>query len=97
MRTLGAGAAADLQIVAQISLGTRERAVLLRAGSQQLLLGVAPGNVRLLYALPALSALLAVPLSGASASAPPPASASAAGPTPPNFGELLRRSFGMKP
>lgn len=81
LRVLGAAGAPNLQVLAQVSLGARERAVLLRAGDQQLLVGVAPGNVRLLCtladALPAATA-----------------AAAAAAPATPNFRELLRRSLG---
>ena len=37
--------------LAQVSLGTRERAVLLRVGAFQVLVGVAPGNVRTLHVI----------------------------------------------
>jgi flagellar protein FliO/FliZ len=81
LRVLGAAAAPNLQVLAQVSFGARERAVLLRAGDQQLLVGVAPGNVRLLCALPD--------------SLPAAASTAAiAAPALPNFRELLRRSLG---
>jgi flagellar protein FliO/FliZ len=53
MRSLGSGRAqADLQVLAQMPLGTRERAVLLRVGDCQLLIGVTPTNVRTLHVLP---------------------------------------------
>src|SRR5579863_1863795 len=42
--SLGAGES-GLRVLAQVSLGARERAVLLRVGAQQILVGVAPGNV----------------------------------------------------
>jgi flagellar protein FliO/FliZ len=82
LRVQGSAGSAELQVVSQVALGARERAVLLRAGSQQLLVGVAPGSVRLLCTLaePAAS----------------PGTGGAAGtqPTMPNFRELLRRSLG---
>lgn len=80
LRVLGPAGTAELQIISQVALGARERAVLLRAGSQQLLVGVAPGSVRLLCAL-------AEPV----ASTGP--SADVAVPKP-NFRDLLRRSLG---
>ena len=43
-----------LAVLAQVSLGTRERAVLLRVGDRQLLVGVAPGNVRTLHVVDAV-------------------------------------------
>jgi|TARA_R110002096_G_scaffold268308_16_gene462119 flagellar protein FliO/FliZ len=41
----GLGQVGALKVVSGISLGTREKAVLIRAGKQYLLLGVAPGRV----------------------------------------------------
>jgi len=83
VRVFGIGAAPRLGIVAQVSLGARERAVVLRIGERQLLLGVAPGNVRLLTELPA--------------AATETGEALAAGPVPttPSFSQLLRRSMGL--
>ena len=45
---LGAGA---IEIIADVALGTKERAVLIQVGAQQLLLGVAPGRVNTLHVL----------------------------------------------
>lgn len=81
MRVLGPAGTAELQVVSQVALGARERAVLLRAGSQQLLVGVAPGSVRLLCTL-------AEPV------APPAEPETAGAAAKPNFRELLRRSLG---
>jgi flagellar protein FliO/FliZ len=52
-RVRGAGGASSsgLTVLAQVSLGTRERAVLLRVGAFQVLVGVAPGNVRTLHVI----------------------------------------------
>ena len=44
------GAAVD--VLAQLPLGQKERAVLIRVGATQILLGVAPGRVNTLYVLP---------------------------------------------
>lgn len=41
----------QFRVVAAVSLGSRERAVLLQAGSKQLVLGVAPGRVETLCIL----------------------------------------------
>lgn len=43
------GAAAPLRVLGSTSVGNRERVVLLSAGKQQILLGVAPGSVRTLH------------------------------------------------
>ncbi|WP_028917062.1 flagellar biosynthetic protein FliO [Pseudoxanthomonas sp. J35] len=45
--------AEGLRVVASLALGARERAVVVQVGAEQLLLGVSPGGVRLLHALPA--------------------------------------------
>ena len=44
----GAGA---LRVIAGLSLGARERAVLIQVGDKQILLGVAPGRVQTLHVL----------------------------------------------
>lgn len=48
-----------LKVIATLPLSTRERVVLIQAGSQQLLLGVAPGRVNLLQSFD--QPLIAVP------------------------------------
>lgn len=45
------GAQGKIKIVGGVSLGTRERVVLLQVGDSQLLLGVAPGQIRTLHVL----------------------------------------------
>jgi len=45
----GRGAAGQLRVLTSVSLGQRERAVLISAGKQQILLGVAPGSVTKLH------------------------------------------------
>ena len=63
MHGVGNARHSALEVLAQLSLGPRERAVLVRVGSQQVLLGVASGNVRALHVLPegAATANLAPP------------------------------------
>jgi len=51
VRGAGAASSSELTVLAQVSLGTRERAVLLRVGAMQVLVGVAPGNVRTLHVI----------------------------------------------
>jgi len=47
---VGAGGhTGQIQILSGISLGSREKAVLIRAGKQHILLGVAPGRVETLH------------------------------------------------
>jgi flagellar protein FliO/FliZ len=76
------GSSAQLCILSQVSLGARERAVLLRVGERHLLLGVAAGSVRLLQEI----TLTAAPAS--------PGAATGTVGDKPNFRELLRRSLG---
>ena len=84
LRTFSGGAANGLEVVAQVGLGARERAVLLRAGDQHLLIGVAHGSVRLLCELnPGNTALQGGP-----------AAVAPAAPARPNFRDLLMRSLG---
>ena len=70
-----------LDVVAHVPLGQKERAVLLKVGGTQILLGVAPGRVNALYVLPE-------PLELAQRAAP-----SASGDSP-SFRALLLRSLG---
>jgi flagellar protein FliO/FliZ len=83
VRAFGGGSSPQMQILAQLPLGTRERAVLIRVGERALLIGVAPGNVRTLHVL----------------EQPWPADDSGGGeragqPALPTFKALLRRSLG---
>jgi len=80
MRSMTGSSAGALEVLAQVSLGTRERAVLVRVGEQQLLIGVAPGNVRTLH-------VLTVPMS-----AQPPTAI--VDPQRPTFKSVLLRSLG---
>ena len=83
MRRLRNGVGANapgLTVIAQVSLGARERAVLLRVGEQHLLLGVAAGSVRLLQEVTVTAAATGAPMAPAGERA--------------NFRELLRRSLG---
>ncbi len=51
----------DMRVVSSVSVGQRERAVLVQVGEQQMLLGVGPGNVRTLHVFdePAVSSTAA--------------------------------------
>lgn len=48
---VSAGRGDDLRVIASARVGNREKIVLVQAGNQQLLVGVAPGNVRTLHLL----------------------------------------------
>ena len=49
MRSFSGAGGSSLELLAQLPLGARERAVLLRVGDCRLLVGVAPGTVRTLH------------------------------------------------
>jgi flagellar protein FliO/FliZ len=52
VRTFGSRVGNALDVLAQVPLGPKERAVLIKVGTAQILLGVAPGRVNTLYVLP---------------------------------------------
>jgi flagellar protein FliO/FliZ len=82
MRLAGNRVGGGLDILADVPLGQKERAVLLRVGNQQVLLGVAPGRVNTLHVLPEPLEL-----------AKPPAGSSN-DPSGPTFRNILMRSLG---
>lgn len=51
MRNIGSGRSGAVNVVAEVRLGPKERAVLLQIGTTQLLVGVAPGRINALHAL----------------------------------------------
>jgi flagellar protein FliO/FliZ len=79
MRNLGTGRTDAVNVIAEVRLGPKERAVLLQVGTTQLLVGVAPGQISALH-------VLAEPL------APRPAAGQPL--DGPSFKSLLRRSLG---
>jgi len=78
-RGLGGRGREVLEVLADVPLAQKERAVLLRVGTTQVLLGVAPGQVTALHVLP-------VPIANAVA---------AEAPAVPSFQALLKRSLGL--
>ena len=91
LKNFGRPGAGAIQIVADVALGTKERAVLLQVGAQQLLVGVAPGRVNTLH-------VLAEPVRtddaqrGGGADELSPSSS----PSPrPDFKSILKRSLGL--
>ncbi len=80
VRGIGGRAAEALDVLAEVRLGPKERAVLIKVGSAQLLVGVAPGRVNTLH-------VLAEPIVMNTSPA-------AAVPTPPSFRALLLKSLG---
>jgi flagellar protein FliO/FliZ len=81
MRGFAAGRSNGIEVVAQTSVGAKERVVIVRVAGSRLLLGVASGQVTLLQTLP--SEPDAVPPEAVTAS-----------PQVARFAELLRRSLG---
>ena len=78
-RGTGARGAQLLEVLAEVSLGAKERAVLMRVGRTQLLVGVSPGQVSALH-------VLSDPVETQPATAVPAFA--------PTFQALLRRSLG---
>ncbi|HEX8756285.1 MAG TPA: flagellar biosynthetic protein FliO [Steroidobacteraceae bacterium] len=68
-----------LDVIAEMPLGPKERAVLLKVGTEQILIGVAPGRVSALH-------VLREPVEAAKPTTTVPAATS--------FGALLKRSLG---
>ncbi|MGH8258850.1 MAG: flagellar biosynthetic protein FliO [Steroidobacteraceae bacterium] len=81
-----AGAASALGVLAEVRLGPKERAVLVKIGTQQLLIGVAPGRVSTLHVL---SQPVEIVRSG-----PPSGSRTGAVRGRPSFRETLLKSLG---
>jgi flagellar protein FliO/FliZ len=80
LRAVGAPGGAALAVISEVRLGAKERAVLIQAGTTQLLLGVAPGQVQALH-------VLTEPVR-------PSVSSTPAGADRPSFRALLKRSLG---
>ena len=77
------GGGSRIQVLGAQSLGPKERAVLVRVGDTDILVGVAANNVNTLHVFPA----------GSNTAAPP---APAAAPDQPDFKALLFKSLGLK-
>jgi len=90
MKNFGRPGAGAIQIVADVALGTKERAVLIQVGAQQLLVGVAPGRVNTLHVLD--SPLPNPPPRGGGGEELSPSSSS---PPRPDFKSILKRSLGL--
>jgi flagellar protein FliO/FliZ len=89
LRGLGRAGAGLIEVIADVPLGQKERAVLVQVGKQQLLLGVASGSVNTLHVLPEPVANLRAGGAGAEG-----ALASSGQPTA-NFKAILKRSLGL--
>jgi flagellar protein FliO/FliZ len=80
LRAVTGAGANGIEVLAQTSLGSKERAVIVRVGNERLLLGVASGQVSLLRTLP-----------DAPVDSPPAGTITF---QKPNFAALLKKSLG---
>jgi flagellar protein FliO/FliZ len=80
LRAVTGAGANGIEVLAQTSLGSKERAVIVRVGNERLLLGVASGQVSLLRTLP-----------DAPVDSPPADTITF---QKPNFAALLKKSLG---
>ena len=96
LRGFGRVAPGAIEVVADVALGQKERAVLVQIGKQQLLLGVAAGSVTTLHVLPEPIAVNPQPSLLAKKATDSTLSASGSS-VPPHlqFKEILKRSFGV--
>ena len=89
LRGLGGAEGRMIELVAQASLGTRERVVLVRVAGHELLLGVAAGSVRTLLVL-GDSIAQAADAADRAAGAGTPEGGQAGGASPPSFATAFR-------
>jgi flagellar protein FliO/FliZ len=87
LRGFGKFGPGAIEIVADVAVGTKERAVLVQVGRQQLLLGVAPGRVSTLHVLP--EPVTPSRVAASSAEVVDPSGAR------PDFKAILKRSLGL--
>lgn len=80
VRGMGSRVGNAIDVLAEIPLGPKERAVLIKVGAEQILVGVAPGRVSALH-------VLREPVEV-------PKAATATAPAAASFGALLKRSLG---
>ncbi|OJA78716.1 flagellar biosynthetic protein FliO [Burkholderia ubonensis] len=79
-----------LKVVSSVAVGAKESATIVEIGDTWLVLGVAPGNVRLLHTLPAGSAPAGAAVAADAADAPPAAAPAAGDGLPGTFGQRFR-------
>ena len=89
LRGVGRFGTSAIEIIADAPLGTKERAVLVQVGKQQLLLGVAPGRVTTLHVLQEPVAMDSGPAGGGAGEG------GAGHQNLPNFKAVLKRSLGL--
>ena len=91
LRNFGRPGAGAINIIADVALGTKERAVLIQVGAQQLLVGVAPGRVNTLHVLAEPVRIDDAQRGGGGDELSPSSS-----PSPrPDFKSILKRSLGL--
>jgi flagellar protein FliO/FliZ len=91
LRNFGRPGAGAINIIADVALGTKERAVLIQVGAQQLLIGVAPGRVNTLHVLVEPVRIDDAQRGGGGDELSPSSS-----PSPrPDFKSILKRSLGI--
>jgi flagellar protein FliO/FliZ len=90
-RNFGRPGAGAINIIADVALGTKERAVLIQVGAQQLLVGVAPGRVNTLHVLAEPVRTDDAQRGGAGEELSPSSSV----PPRPDFKSILKRSLGL--
>jgi len=91
LRNFGRPGAGAINIIADVALGTKERAVLIQVGAQQLLIGVAPGRVNTLHVLAEPVRIDDAQRGGGGDELSPSSS-----PSPrPDFKSILKRSLGL--
>jgi flagellar protein FliO/FliZ len=88
LKTISKFSSGPIEIVADVSVGPKERAVLVQVGGKQLLLGVAPGRVTTLHVLdqPVASATQQTAIDGQDVSGALQR---------PDFKSILKRSLGL--
>lgn len=91
LRNFGRPGAGTINIIADVALGTKERAVLIQVGAQQLLVGVAPGRVNTLHVLAEPVRTDDAQRGGAGEELSPSSSL----PPRPDFKSILKRSLGL--
>ena len=90
LKTFGRFRSGPIEVIADVSLGTKERAVLVQVGGKQLLLGVAPGRVSTLHVLD--EPIAVDELKSKIAPSTEPVSGN---PQRPDFKSILKRSRGL--
>jgi flagellar protein FliO/FliZ len=89
LKTFGKFGSGPIEIIADVSIGAKERAVLVQVGGKQLLLGVAPGRVNTLHVLEESVQVNREPRIADGALAPADSSQR------PDFKSILKRSLGL--